>query len=59
MKDSKWKKYHNAKHIYLEIESNKKLTAKIKCIIKHKQKNDRLQNKKKLEQLCQKTKFAT
>ena len=45
MKDSQWKKYHKAKHIYLEIESNKKLIAEIKCIIKHNQKNG-LRNKK-------------
>ena len=59
MTDSQWKKYHNAKHIYLEIESNKKLIAEIKCIIKHKEENNRLGNKKKSEQLCKKTKFAT
>ena len=35
MKDFQLKKYHNAKHIYLEIESNKKLIPKLKCIIQH------------------------
>ena len=59
MKDSQSNKYHNAKHIYFEIESNKKLIAEIKCIIKPNQTNDRLRNKKNLEQLCQKAKFAT
>ena len=59
MKDSQWNKYNNGKHIHLEIESNKKLIAEIKCIIKPNQTNDRLRNKKNLEQLCQKTKFAT
>ena len=59
MKDSQWKKYHNGKHIYLETESNKKLIAEIKFIIKHNQKNNRLQNQKNMEQLCQKAKFAT
>ena len=30
--------HHNAKHIYWEIESNKKLIAELQCIIKHNQK---------------------
>ena len=46
MKGYQLKKYHNAKHIYLVIESKKKLIAELKCIIKHNQKMRDYETKK-------------